>query len=65
MIGRGRADRSHVGRHPRVSPDGHPLGPGTVVVGWYARDCVEGRAGHRTYWCWTCGVTLYEPPHTP
>ena len=34
-----------------------------VVVGWHPCLCVEGRAGHRTYYCRTCGVTMYVPPH--
>jgi hypothetical protein len=47
---------------PEHCPNGHPLGPGTVVMGWHPCDCVE-RGGHRTYWCRTCKVTMYEPPH--
>jgi hypothetical protein len=48
---------------PEHCPNGHPLGPGTVVVGWHPCQCVEGHSGHRTYWCRTCGVTSYVPPH--
>jgi len=50
---------------PKHCPNGHPLVPGTVVVGWHPCLCVEGHSGHRTYWCRACGTTLYEPPHTP
>jgi hypothetical protein len=49
---------------PEHCPNGHPLGPGTVVVGWPPCQCVEGHSGHRTYYCRTCGVTMYEPPRT-
>ena len=50
---------------PDACPNGHPFGPGRVVVGWHPCLCVEGRSGHRTYWCRTCRVTVYVPPHTP
>jgi hypothetical protein len=50
---------------PERCPNGPPFGPGTVVVGWHPCLCVEGHSGHRTYWCRTCGVTMYVPPHTP
>ena len=50
---------------PERCPNGHPLGPGTVVVGWHTCQCVEGHSGHRTYYCRTCRVTMYEQPHAP
>jgi hypothetical protein len=50
---------------PERCPNGHPFGPNRVVVGWHPCDCTEGRAGHRTYHCRTCGVTTYVPPHEP
>ena len=50
---------------PEHCPNGHALGPGTVVVGWHPCLCVDGHSGHRTYWCRTCGVTMYQPPHEP
>jgi hypothetical protein len=49
---------------PSHCPNGHELGSGTVVVGWHPCLCVEGHSGHRTYYCRTCGVTMYEPAHT-
>jgi hypothetical protein len=50
---------------PEQCPNGHPLGPGTVTRGWLPCLCVEGATGHRTWYCWTCGVTMFEPPHEP
>ncbi|MBM4657350.1 hypothetical protein GS640_17790 [Rhodococcus hoagii] len=49
-------------RAPKLCPNGHPLGPGKVLVGWFACACTE-RGGHRTYDCLTCGAILYRPPH--
>ena len=34
---------------PERCPNGHQLGPNKVIVGWQPCQCVEGRAGHRTY----------------
>jgi hypothetical protein len=48
---------------PEQRPNGHQLGPNRVVKGWLPCLCVEGRSGHRTYYCRTCGVTMYVPPH--
>jgi hypothetical protein len=48
---------------PQRCPNGHSFGPNRVVVGWHPCQCVEGRAGHRTYYCRECRVTVYVPPH--
>jgi hypothetical protein len=50
---------------PEHCPNGHPLGPGTVVVGWHPCRCAEGHSGHRTYWCQECRTAVYVPPHAP
>jgi hypothetical protein len=50
---------------PEHCPNGHPLVAGSVTVGWLPCDCTEGATGHRTWYCWACGVTMYEPPHEP
>jgi hypothetical protein len=34
-----------------------------VTKGWLPCLCVEGYSGHRTWYCRTRGVTMYEPPH--
>lgn len=49
-------------RAPKTCPNGHPIGPGQVLVGWLTCDCTE-RGGHRTYDCRQCGVALYVPEH--
>ncbi|NKT60965.1 hypothetical protein GS885_23430 [Rhodococcus hoagii] len=49
-------------RAPKQCPNGHPLGPGRVLVGWFACSCTE-RGGHRTYDCRQCGAVIYRPPH--
>jgi hypothetical protein len=62
--GRGIVDRMAVVEvAPERCPNGHEFGPNRVVVGWLPCQCTEGRAGHRTYWCRTCRVTVYVPPH--
>lgn len=52
---------------PEQCPNGHPLGPGKVLIGWQPCSCASkdkgGPGGHRTIVCVTCGVTLYRPPH--
>lgn len=41
-----------VERFPRFCPDGHPLGPDTVLVGSYP--CLCAGRPHRTWRCWAC-----------
>jgi hypothetical protein len=48
---------------PEHCPNGHGLGSNRVIKGWLPCLCVEGRTGHATWYCRTCGVTMYEPPH--
>lgn len=50
---------------PTHCPYGHLLGPNKVTRGWLPCRCVEGHTGHRTWYCWTCLVTIYAPPHVP
>lgn len=45
---------------PAACGNGHPFGPGLMLVGTQA--CGEHRGAHRTYWCRTCGDTVYRPP---
>ena len=49
---------------PPNCPNGHQLGPNTMTPGSLPCECTEGHTGHRTYYCRTCRVTMYEPPHT-
>lgn len=44
---------------PTECSNGHPFA-GNVLVGTQA--CGEHRGAHRTYWCKTCGDTVYRPP---
>ncbi|WP_433334229.1 hypothetical protein [Spirillospora sp. CA-294931] len=45
---------------PSHCPQGHPLSPGRVIVGWSPCACppcatrARGLRGHRTYLCLTC-----------
>lgn len=50
-------------RAPTRCPNGHRLGPRTVLVGWVPCDCTPGAGGHRVYTCRSCDVTIGRPPH--
>ena len=46
---------------PSRCPNGHPLGPGQVLVGHVA--CLgHGGGGHTSWHCRTCDATVYGPP---
>jgi hypothetical protein len=46
---------------PSRCTEGHPLGPGQVLVGHIA--CMgHGGGGHTTWACQTCDDTVYGPP---
>ena len=45
---------------PSRCPNGHPLGPGQVLVGHQA--CLGHGGGHTTWTCRTCDQTVYGPP---
>jgi hypothetical protein len=47
---------------PERCPNGHLLA-GNMQRGWLPCLCVEGATGHRTWYCRTCGTTIYEPAH--
>jgi len=44
----------------------HPRVEGETVVGWSPCICGGWKqpAGHRTYWCQTCGAVVEVPPCT-
>lgn len=57
-------ERPHAETVPERCEQGHPLGPGTVLVGWFpCSDCDTPFLGHRTYTCQVCNSVLYRPPH--
>jgi hypothetical protein len=46
---------------PTRCPNGHPLGPGAVLVGHVA--CLgHGGGGHTRWHCRTCDAVVYGPP---
>jgi hypothetical protein len=45
---------------PARCPNGHPLGPGDVLVGH--QTCLGHGGGHTTWTCRTCDETVYGPP---
>jgi hypothetical protein len=51
-------------RPPLTCPNGHPLGPNRVLVGWLPCSC-QGGLGHRTYQCRACAGWVYRPEHVP
>ena len=47
--------------HPRDAPNGHPLGPNQVLVGYVV--CLgHGGGGHTSWHCRTCEGVVYGPP---
>jgi hypothetical protein len=48
---------------PTECPNGHPFGPGRVLVGWSTCSCQGEPGGHRTVFCRVCGQTRYDPQH--
>jgi hypothetical protein len=49
---------------PDACPNGHPLRPRSVLVGWQGCTCCWPEIGHRTYLCRVCGAIGYDPAHT-
>jgi hypothetical protein len=47
-------------RPPTRCHNGHPLGPGEVLVGHQA--CLGHGGGHTTWTCRTCDAVVYGPP---
>ncbi|MFD4438963.1 hypothetical protein ACFWPK_04195 [Nocardia sp. NPDC058519] len=47
---------------PVACPNGHPLGPGQVLVGTLA--CLDAGGLHRLWTCRRCGTVVYWPPVT-
>src|SRR5258707_792057 len=45
---------------PSRCPNGHPLGPGEVLLGHQA--CLGHGGGHTTWTCLACDSTVYGPP---
>jgi hypothetical protein len=56
MRGRGKEEEDR-----GALPNGHELGRTRSSRAGCRGQCVEGRAGHRTWYCRACGVTMYEP----
>src|SRR5215207_8558698 len=56
MRGRGKEEEDR-----GALPNGHELGRTRSSRAGCRGQCVEGRAGHRTWYCRTCAVTVYEP----
>lgn len=46
---------------PKVCPQGHPLGPGQMLVGHQPCAGYCG-SGHLTWTCNECGAVIYHPP---
>ena len=56
--------QGYVELSPDRCPNGHPLGPRQVTVGWIPCRCAEhlsGTAGHRSWSCNECGAELSWP----
>ncbi|MET3806472.1 hypothetical protein ABIB25_003487 [Nakamurella sp. UYEF19] len=47
-------------RFPTICPNGHPLGPDTMLVA--AHPCLCISHGHRIWRCWTCDAVWTRPP---
>ena len=57
-------DESVTETHAHLCPNGHPLRPPNVLVGFHPCYCAQPIShGHRTLACRTCGETMYSPPH--
>lgn len=50
-------------RAPKHCPNGHPLGPRRMLVGWVPCTCTPDATGHRTYQCRRCDAVIERPPH--
>ena len=59
--------------YPLECANGHPWGPGTIIVSWLPCDCAPARAlrshgpGHQVVYCQAegCRSVWYKPRHEP
>jgi hypothetical protein len=51
------------GGYPERCRNGHELGPGRVLLGWFPCGTCPGTRGHNYALCEVCGDEYDDPPH--